>query len=326
MPPSEVQVSRLTKMGDSSGFRDGSKGGYDQDHSGEHPRSPKGPGGEMAVASVIIPAHNEASSIVRCLSALRDGTSPGQLEVIVVCNGCTDDTAQVARRADPRVRVIEIDMPSKSEAVRVGNASTTLFPRVHVDADIELSGTALLALIEPIRRGEALATAPVRNIPLAGCSRWVRWYYDVWVALPQVQAGLFGRGVVALSAPAQARVEHLAGMMSDDLGLSDEFDHAERRVVAGAVAVVRPPRTLSDLLKRRVRVATGNVQAARMGARRDSSRTTLRTLLRVAVAQPGVAVRLPVFVTVWAIATVRARGAVRSGDFETWQRDESSRT
>jgi hypothetical protein len=201
-----------------------------------------------------------------------------------------------------------------------------VFPRVHLDADIELSGTALLALIEPIRRGEALATAPVRSIPRDGCSRWVRWYYDVWETLPQVQAGLFGRGVVALSAPAQARVEHLAGMMSDDLGLSDEFDHAERRVVTGALAVVHPPRTLSDLLKRRVRVATGNVQAARMGARRDSSRTTLRTLLGVAVARPGVAARLPVFLAVWVVATVRARGAVRSGDFETWQRDESSRT
>ncbi len=280
----------------------------------------------MAVASVIIPAHNEAATIGRNLRALRDGTRADDLDVVVVCNGCTDRTADVAREADPLARVIEIAQPSKVEAVRVGNAATDVFPRIHLDADIELRGTAALQLLEPIARDEVLATAPARDVPRTGCSPWVRWYYDVWESLPQVEAGLFGRGVVVLSEQAQARVTALPQMMSDDLGMSDSFSGDERRVVPAAVAVIHPPRTVRDLVRRRIRVATGNAQAAQLGVRRPGSRTGPRTLLGLAVTRPGLALRLPVFVAVHVAAQLGARKALRSGDFATWQRDESSRT
>jgi cellulose synthase/poly-beta-1,6-N-acetylglucosamine synthase-like glycosyltransferase len=280
----------------------------------------------MAVASVIIPAHNEAATIGRNLLALRQGTGASDLDVVVVCNGCTDQTAEVARRADPLARVIEIQQPSKAEAVRVGNTATDVFPRVHLDADIELSGTAVMQLLEPITRDHVLATAPRRDVPKASCSRWVRWYYDVWESLPQVESGLFGRGVVVLSEQAQARVAALPRMMSDDLGMSDSFSGDERRVVPGAVAVIHPPRTLRDLVRRRIRIATGNTQAARLGVRRPASRTSTRTLLGLAVSRPGLGLRLPVFLGVYVAARLGARRAVRSGDFTTWQRDESSRS
>lgn len=280
----------------------------------------------MAVASVIIPAHNEAASIGRNLRALREGTRRGDLDVVVVCNGCTDRTAEIARSADPLARVIEITQPSKAEAVRVGNSVTDVFPRVHLDADVELNGRDVLQLLEPITRGHVLATAPRRAMPRAGCSRWVRWYYDVWESLPQVESGLFGRGVVVLSEQAQARVTALPRMMSDDLGMSDAFSGDERQVVPGAVALVHPPRTARDLVRRRTRIATGNAQAGQLGVRRPTSRTSVRTLLGVAVGRPGVALRLPVFVGVHVVAQLGARQALRAGDFTTWQRDESSRS
>ena len=280
----------------------------------------------MAVASVIIPAHNEAATIGRNLRALRDGMGSDDLDVVVVCNGCTDLTADVARHADPLARVIEIPQPSKAEAVRVGNTATDVFPRVHLDADIELHGSAVRQLLDPITRDHVLATAPRREVPRDGCSRWVRWYYDVWESLPQVESGLFGRGVVVLSEQAQARVAALPPVMGDDLAMSDSFSGEERRVVAGAVAVVRPPRTVGDLVRRRVRVATGNAQAGRLGVRRPASRTSVRTLLGLAVGRPGLALRMPVFVAVHVAAQIGARRALRSDDFTTWQRDESSRS
>ena len=280
----------------------------------------------MAIASVVIPAHNEAVTIGRNLRALRRGTRDDDLEVVVVCNGCTDQTAEAARAADPRARVIEIEEPSKAEAVRVGNTATEVFPRVHLDADIELSGTDLLSLLEPLSRRGVLATGPRRDVPKTGCSRWVRWYYEVWESLPQVESGLFGRGVVALSEEAQARVSALPRMLSDDLGMSDAFSAQERCVVSTAVAVVHPPRTVRDLVRRRIRISTGNTQAARLGVRRPASRTRLRTLLALSVSRPGLALRVPVFLGIHVAALVGARRAVRAGDFTSWQRDESSRT
>ena len=70
-------------------------------------------------------------------------------------------------------------------------------------------------------------------------------------------------------------------------------------------------------------MATGNAQASEAGVGGGS--TSIRTLLRLAVIEPGVALRLPVFVGVTLAARLSARKAIRSGDFATWLRDESSR-
>lgn len=275
--------------------------------------------------SVVIPAHNEATTIARTLRVLRDGAAE-QLEVLVVCNGCSDTTADIARAATPPVQVIEIEQPSKAEAVRAGNAAAEVFPRVHLDADVELSAASLRALVAPLVAGEAMATAPRRELPRTGCSSLVRWYYDVWEQLPQVRAGLFGRGVIALSAQGQARVSALPRVMSDDLAMSETFTEAERRVVEDAVVIVHPPRTMRDLLRRRVRVVTGNKQADDTDTRSGESATSVSTLLTLARQQPRLLPRLPVFLGVTVLARLLARRAIRTGDFTTWQRDESSRS
>lgn len=276
------------------------------------------------LASVVIPAHNESASIARTLTALRTGTSPDELEVVVVCNGCTDDTASRARQADPAALVLETAQPGKASALRLGNESARTFPRVHLDADIELSGTHVRALVAALGAG-VHAAGPRREVPLEGCSRLVRAYYRVWERLPTVRAGLFGRGVVALTEEGQLRVSALPSVMSDDLVVSDAFDPDERRVVDEAVAVVRPPRTTADLLRRRERVVTGTTQAEMSGVRRESSATTPAHLVEVLRHEPRLLPDMVVFLGLTAVARVRGRRAVRRGDFTTWQRDESSR-
>ena len=54
----------------------------------------------------------------------------------VVANACTDRTAEIAREAG--VRVVEISTPGKANALRLGDAECVTFPRIYVDADIEL--------------------------------------------------------------------------------------------------------------------------------------------------------------------------------------------
>lgn len=279
----------------------------------------------MAVASVVIPAHNEAATVRRTLGALSTGAPAGELDIVLVANGCTDRTAELARSVGPHIRVLEIAQPSKVEAVRVGNDAARGFPRVHLDADIELSGSAVLELVRPLEAGDVLATAPRRVVPRDGCSWPVRWFYHVWEELPQVGSGLFGRGVVVVTEEAQRRLDALPRMLGDDLAMSDAFSDNERCIVDAAVAVVHPPRTVRDLVRRRIRIVTGNRQADAAGVRRPSSRTGAGTLLRLLRQQPRLIGPMTVFVGVHLAATLGARRAIRTGDVTTWHRDESSR-
>ena len=64
--------------------------------------------------SIVVPARNEGLVIARTLRAMTTGAAPGEIDVIVVCNGCTDDTADIARSFGPPVRVIETEVGSKA--------------------------------------------------------------------------------------------------------------------------------------------------------------------------------------------------------------------
>src|SRR3954470_21776937 len=88
-------------------------------------------------ASVVIPAHNEAALIGDCLRVLLEDADAGEFEVVVVCNGCTDDTAGIA--ADfAGSTVIEVDAASKIAALNTGDEVATTFPRIYLDADVAI--------------------------------------------------------------------------------------------------------------------------------------------------------------------------------------------
>src|SRR5690242_14067899 len=101
--------------------------------------------------SVIIPAHNESNVIVDCLKAIAAAPLPEEVEILVVCNGCKDDTATKVRSCGPSIRVIETPVPSKSNALNLGDQCARGFPRFYIDADITLSPGALERVIETLR-------------------------------------------------------------------------------------------------------------------------------------------------------------------------------
>lgn len=276
------------------------------------------------IASVIVPAHNEERSIQRLLHTLLAGAAPGELEVIVICNGCTDRTAQIARDTSPLVLVEETPAPSKHDAMRRGDALATVTPRVYLDADLELTTRDLRALVAALEAPGIEAAAPAREMRYDASSWPVRAYYRIWERLPQVRDGLFGRGVIAVSEEGLRRVIALPSAMSDDLAVSEAFAPDER-IVAPASVVIRPPRTLADLVRRRVRVATGTAQLKADGGVRAESSTSVSTLVDIVRQEPSRGGDLVVFVGVTLVARLRARGRLRRADFSTWDRDESSR-
>ena len=55
--------------------------------------------------SVIVPAHNEEKYVVRCIESIKAAASRVKcgVEIIVVCNRCTDRTAELAESNGARV-------------------------------------------------------------------------------------------------------------------------------------------------------------------------------------------------------------------------------
>ncbi|WP_248961945.1 glycosyltransferase [Sphaerisporangium perillae] len=280
----------------------------------------------MPSASVIIPAHNEARVIGRLLSRLLADAAPEEFDVVVVANGCDDDTAAVAETFG--VRVVETPVPSKREALRLGDEAARSHPRVYVDADIEVGTADVRALRDALleRSTGTLAAAPERALVLNDRPWPVRAYYAVWSRLPAVREGLFGRGVIAVSEEGNRRLMDLPPVMGDDLAASLAFEPGERRVVRDAHAVIHPPRTLGDLLRRRVRAVTVVAEIEQGPMAGQEARTGLRDLLAIAGRAPWLLPHLGVFLAITLVARARARRAVRAKDYTTWLRDESSRT
>ncbi|WP_367319233.1 glycosyltransferase family 2 protein [Streptomyces sp. HUAS ZL42] len=280
------------------------------------------------MTSIVIPAHNEERVLGRLLDSLLADASDDETDIVVVCNGCTDDTAKVAAARGPRVRVVEIPVPSKHAALRAGDDHARGFPRVYVDADVVITGADVRALTESLDDDSSgiLATAPERRIPLAACAWRVRAYYQVWQRLPAVREGLFGRGVIAVSKAGHARIAALPPLMADDLAASLAFAPEERLVVGAAGVVVHPPRTWPDLIKRRIRAAVSTAQVEQhQGPEEASARTSKADLKALLRREPRLFPGVVVFVAAAVVARRGARKAIRAQDFGTWLRDESSR-
>jgi hypothetical protein len=163
-------------------------------------------------------------------------------------------------------------------------------------------------------------------LPLAGRPWLVRWYYQVWTRLPHVQDGLFGRGVVGVSEQGHDRIAHLPPVLGDDLAASLAFAEHERVIVLEAQVTIHPPRTIADLVRRRVRSAVVVTEAEEAYGEHGKSERTSRADL-VAIARPDLAMvpRVAAFATLAVVARTLARRTIRRRDFTTWLRDDSSR-
>ena len=278
------------------------------------------------MVSVIVPAHNEARVIGRLLTQLVADSQQGVMDLVVVANGCTDDTAVVAASFGSGVRVLSVPVASKREALVAGDQAAIGYPRVYVDADVELNAEDVWALAEALARPGVLAAGPRRVLATNESPRLVRWYYDIWMRLPEVRDGLFGRGVIAVSEAGHARVASLPPLLSDDLAASLAFAPDERLIVPGSKVLIHPPRTVKDLIRRRIRVVTGVTQIERTTDAPDSvARTRPRDLLSIVSQEPLLMPKLIVFIAVTVLARLRGQQAANRRDYSTWRRDESSR-
>lgn len=109
--------------------------------------------GKSGKVAAIIPAYNEEKTIGAVLDAVRQVSDLD--EIIVVSDGCTDNTVKEAKRR--RVKVIELpENRGKGAAMKAGVDATQAEVVVFLDADlIGLQKDHLRQLLGPVLKGEA---------------------------------------------------------------------------------------------------------------------------------------------------------------------------
>lgn len=299
------------------------------------------PDTRWAMISIVIPAHNEAAVIARTLRAMTAGLPADMtadlpdaleragrdaLDIVVVCNGCSDETAQIARGFGSSVRVIETDIASKPRALNLGDAAAAFFPRIYADADVMIAPPAIAALAKRLARGDILAAAPMPQIDLAGCSWAVRAFYAIRARMPSTQEGIGGSGIYALSEQGRRRFGTFPDVISDDGYVRIQFKPHERETLRDAASIVFPPRRIRDLIAVSTRVHGGNFELARLYPdlwtnRGERNERALLHLFRDPRLWPAL--------FVYGAVTLLARRAARkrlAGHRSRWERDVTSRS
>ena len=280
------------------------------------------------VGSVLIPAHNESAVIARCLHHLFQGIDAADLEVAVVCNGCQDDTAAIARACGHPVEVIDLALASKPAALRAGDRLLRTFPRLYLDADVVLSGRVARSVLEHLAQDGSVAARPPLRYETAHASAIVRRYYRARSQVPAVMGSIWGAGVYGLSAAGRARFGDYPDLVADDLFVDQCFRRDEIDIIGDEPVVVMAPAHYRDLLKvmRRAYRGAAETQATEKSATqaahaRPTTPTTLRDVLRLCRSLSGC-----VDAATYAFVAISARAYIALGRSARWERDESSRT
>ena len=245
--------------------------------------------------------------------------------MVVVCNGCTDDTASVARQFGPTIRVVETEVASKTNAMNLGDQVALTFPRIYADADVVIALDAVRALGARLRRGDVLAVAPTPAFDLTGCCWLVRKYYHARSQLPSSHEGIGGSGIYALSEEGRKRFDRFPDLIADDLYVRLHFRPEERETLHSVRSTVFPPRTISQLIAIRTRAYAGTFELARrfpelQANKGEANHRTLITLFK----EPRLWCELLIYSGVNALARYRA-GIRRKSRDSVWERDNTSR-
>jgi len=218
----------------------------------------------VSQAGIVVPVWNDEAGLRYLLPQLAPLVD--EVAVVVVCNGCTDRSAALAR-ATPGIVVLELAEANKAAALNAGDAAISEpGPRLYLDADLRIETDSLRALLSACATEGAVLAGPRCRYELMGRPWLVRAYYygEGHAAAPVAwhRAHLAGRGCYALSAAGRARFGPFPPVRNDDEFVDACFANAERLEVEAAEAQVVVARSTSELVRSLVRVQLGHDELA----------------------------------------------------------------
>ena len=225
-------------------------------------------------ASVIIAAYNEAKVIASTVESVLNTAYPGPLELIIVDDGSTDETAAIVERlaaSEPRIRFQRQPNGGKSQALRTALAMARHEILVFLDADTRFEPGTIGALVGPLKEetvGAVSGQAKVGNLRrfIARCQSLEytcgfnldRRAYAVWDCITVAPGAVSALRRSALKAAGGFSLDTLAE--DTDLTLCLHRSGYKVAYAHDAVAWTEAPETLRTLAKQRFRWAFGTLQ------------------------------------------------------------------
>ncbi|MGK5696759.1 glycosyltransferase [Streptomyces sp. URMC 128] len=222
--------------------------------------------------TVLVPAYNEEAGIGSTLRSLLASTHK-QLQVVVIDDGSTDRTADIAENmGDPRVEVVRQPNSGKAAALNTGLAHARYDIVVMVDADTVFEPDAIERIVQPLAHpavGAVSGNTKVGN-RRSLLARWQhleyvfgfnldRRMFEVLECMPTVPGaiGAFRRdAVIGVGGVSE-------DTLAEDTDLTMALWRAGWRVLyeESAVAWTEVPTTVRQLWRQRYRWCYGTLQA-----------------------------------------------------------------
>ncbi len=287
---------------------------------------------------IIIAAYNEASVIKDTLASLHTNGAINHYQLLVVCNGCTDETDSVIRTHFPHVLRFNLTHPSKALAIRYAESLNPGFPRIYLDADITLTALNAHTLIELAKsQKQPCLLIPSSDLISTHSTALVKSYYRTWYKTPHVQQSGFGAGTYVINKIGRDGFGEWPELIADDAFVRLQFASDHVNVTQKAKVAVKAPKTLWSLIKVKSRSKLGNLELNAYMSQNSSQQLESNSVNKPPqrIANSGVSEQSVtsisykwydkgVYLTINLVALMMAKWQFLTG-YRTWQRDESNR-
>jgi poly-beta-1,6-N-acetyl-D-glucosamine synthase len=156
--------------------------------------------------SVLIAAYNEAENIAETFRGITAQDYPAPIEVVLVDDGSTDNTLEIARSFHlPNLRIISAHHGGKAAALNKGLATVSNEIVVCIDADTFLHPQAIRRIVarllsDPIDTAAVAGCVLVKNSRATFMTRLQEWDYFTGIASAKRQQSLYQGTLVAQGA------------------------------------------------------------------------------------------------------------------------------